>query len=65
VEVKDYEEVRDIREELLQVLRLLQEEDLSLLLEVMGVVLLQEVVPEAVEDEQKEKEGIQPEEEVH
>jgi hypothetical protein len=31
VEAKDYEEVRDIREELLQVLRLLEEEDLSLL----------------------------------
>ena len=48
MEVKDYEEVRDIREELLQVLRLLEEEDLSLLLEVVGVVLLQEVVAEAV-----------------
>ena len=37
-EVKDYEEVRDIREELLQSLRLLEEEDLSLLLEVVGLV---------------------------
>jgi hypothetical protein len=36
VELKDYEEVRDIREELLQVLRLLEEEDLSVLLEVVG-----------------------------
>jgi hypothetical protein len=48
VEAKDYEEVRDIREELLQVLRLLEEEDLSLLLEVVGVVLLREVIAEAV-----------------
>jgi len=38
VEIKDYEEVRDIREELLPVLRLLEEEDLSLLLEVVGLV---------------------------
>jgi hypothetical protein len=45
VESKDYEEVRDIREDLLQVLRLLEEEDLSLLLE---VVLLHWVVAEAV-----------------
>ena len=51
MEVKDYEEVRDIREELLQVLRLLEEEELSLLLEVVGVVLLQGVVSEAAEVE--------------
>jgi hypothetical protein len=38
VEVNDYEEVRDNKEELLQALRLLEEEDLSLLLEVIGVV---------------------------
>ena len=38
MESKDYEEVRDIREDLLQVLRLLEEEDLSLLLEVVGLV---------------------------
>ena len=37
-EVQDYEEARDIREELLQSLRLLEEEDLSLLLEVVGMV---------------------------
>jgi hypothetical protein len=46
VEIKDYEEVRDIREELLPVLCLLEEEDLSLLLEVVGVVA--EAVAEAV-----------------
>ena len=46
MEIKDYEEVRDIREELLLVLRLLEEEDLSLLLEVVGVVA--EAVAEAV-----------------
>ena len=48
MEVKDNEEVRDIREEILQVLRLLEEEDLSMLLEVVGVVLLHEVVAETV-----------------
>ena len=48
MEVKDYEEKRDIREELPQVLRLLEDDDLSVLLEVVGVVLLQEVVAEAV-----------------
>ena len=47
MEVKDYSEVRDIKEELLQVLCLLEEEDLSLLLE---VVLLQR---EAVEVEEE------------
>ena len=44
MEVKNYEVVRDIREKLLQGLRMLEDEDLSLLLEVVGVVLLQDVV---------------------
>jgi hypothetical protein len=37
--VKDYEEVRDIREEVFQYLCLLEEEDLSVLLEEVGVVV--------------------------
>jgi hypothetical protein len=41
VEVKGYEEGRDVREKQLQVLRLLEDEDLSVLLEVVRVVFLQ------------------------
>jgi hypothetical protein len=52
VEVKDYEEVRDIREELLQVLRLLEEEDLSLLLEVVSVA----IIPPQEDEEGKRRE---------